>query len=93
MNKSVSFSLDNVKQPALKFLRRYHLLLFFLVVSAALFTAIVILLQITNLGTNDPSNSAAPVDTSFDEATIERIQTLGEPRSYNSGNRKSPFSE
>lgn len=93
MNKSISFSFENITAPALKFLRRYHLLIFFLLVSIALFTAIAILLPITNLSANDPTASGTPVDTTFDETTIEQLRNSDTASPYQAGNRKSPFTE
>lgn len=93
MNNSISFSLESITTPAAKFLRRYHLLIFFLVVSIALFAAIAILLPITNVSRSDPGASGTPVDSTFDETTIEQLRNSDDSSPYQAGKRKSPFSE
>lgn len=74
------------------FLRRFHTLLFFLIVSGGLFAAIVLLLGTITLSSTTAPSSSQSINGSFDEETITRLKQpssgAGTP-----GKRPSPFVE
>lgn len=74
------------------FFRRFHTLLFFLVVSGGLFVAILMLLAIINLSSTAASTSDQTIDGTFDEATIQRIDQDSNEQIL-PGSRESPFVE
>lgn len=87
---SVSISI----KPIVKFFKRFHAIIFFLIVSACLFVAILTLLPITNLPTNETQTTGQTIDGSFDQATIDRLRSGGSASSsYQPGERTSPFTE
>lgn len=74
------------------FIRRFHTLLFFLVVSGGLFVAILMLLSIISLSSTTASNSNQTIDGTFDEATIQRVKQ-DSTEQITPGPRQSPFVE
>lgn len=74
------------------FVRRFHTILFFLVVSVGLFVAIAMLVSIINLSSTTATSSAQTIDGSFDEATITRLKQSSSGQ-INPGARPSPFVE
>lgn len=87
-------SITELTKPLVKFLKRFHTIIFFLIVSAGLFTAIVILLPITSLTSKESQTTGQTVDGSFDQATIDRLRKGNSSTStYTPGPRKSPFVE
>jgi len=90
MNSSVSIS--SMFSGFIKFIKRFHTILFFLVVSGGLFAAIVMLLATISLSSTTATSSSQTIDGSFDEATITRLK---EPTSGSGtpGRRSSPFTE
>ena len=94
MMKKGSVSLSDLGKPVTKFLKRFHTIIFFLIVSAGLFTAIVILLPITNLSSVNSGVTGQTIDSSFDQTTIDQLQNGSSTEStYTPGERKSPFVE
>lgn len=91
-------SLRNIKKLFATTLRRFHVVIFIVIVAAGLTTA-VLLLNGVILKTND-SASLAPdgAKTTFDQTTINRIKRLktssepSTPLDFSKG-RISPFSE
>lgn len=83
---------DNFK-PALSFLKRFHAIIFFLIVSACLFIAIFLLLPITNLSTNNSPATGQTIDDSFDQATIDRLRGGASTNVPQPSERASPFVE
>lgn len=89
MNGSIDFSAITVGIAS--FFRRFHTILFFLVVSIGLFAAITLLLGIISLSSTTATSSSQTVNGGFDEDTINRLkQSSGE---VTPGARKSPFAE
>ncbi|MES2876520.1 MAG: hypothetical protein V4678_03565 [Patescibacteria group bacterium] len=74
------------------FIRRFHIILFFLVVSGGLFVAILMLLSIIALSSSTATSSDQTINGSFDDATIQRLeQDVGKETTPNG--RSSPFVE
>jgi hypothetical protein len=87
-----SIRISEIIEPIAGFLRRFHMLLFFLLVSGGLFAAIMVLISIINVSSNSNVKSDNAIKGSFDEATIRRIEqdttNVAKP-----GARPSPFVE
>lgn len=66
---------NSLMRPLMAFLRRFHLLLFFVVIVGFLSAAIIL---INKTLTEDPSEAyTSPISAgTIDRATLERIQTL-----------------
>lgn len=85
------------KKPFLAFLKRYHLVIFVVIVVLLLSVAILLLNGIVSIasGTDAPVQSTS---SNFDQATIDRIKELktsdqpSEPLDLSKG-RINPFSE
>ncbi len=74
------------------FFKRFHVILFFLVVSGSLFVAIAMLLSIISLSSTTAPSSDQAVNGAFDEATINRLKSDESAQATPSG-RQSPFVE
>ena len=74
------------------FFRRFHTLLFFLLVSGGLFIAILMLLSIISLSSTTASSSTQNINGTFDEETIQRVKTDSTDQ-ITPGARRSPFVE
>jgi len=85
-------NLTGIIRGFVAFFRRFHTLIFFLVVSGGLFVAILMLLSIISLSASTATSSDQVINATFDEATIQRIE-LGSSPSVPSGARKNPFVE
>lgn len=87
-----NIQLSGIIDPIASFLRRFHMLLFFLLVSGGLFAAIVVLISIVNTSSNVSTATDNSITNTFDQDTIRRIEndttTVAKP-----GNRPSPFVE
>ena len=94
-NKSKSISIGDITKPVAKFLKRFHTIVFFLIVSGLLFIAIAVLLPITSLSTEVAPSAGQKIDGAFDQTTIDRLEKKGASSnsSYEPGERKSPFVE
>jgi hypothetical protein len=90
--KSKTINLSGIFSLIAGFLRRFHMLLFFLLVSGGLFMAITALISIVTVSSNSAVTSDNTVNGTFDEDTIKRIEqnTTTTPQP---GNRPSPFVE
>lgn len=90
-NISISFSI----KPVIHFFKRFHAIIFFLIVSACLFIAILLLLPITSLSTSESQTTSQPlVNSTFDQETINKLRNGSSSGStYTPGERKSPFVE
>lgn len=86
-------SLSAVFKPVVVFIKRFHTILFFLVVSGGLFTAILILLSIVNLSASTAPTSNNAVSGSFDEQTIQMIEKDTNNPGAEPKGRLSPFVE
>lgn len=84
--------LSAIVDPVAGFLRRFHMLLFFLLVSGGLFIAIMVLISIINVSSNSNVSSDNAINGSFDEDTIRRIEQ-DTTNTALPGNRPSPFVE
>jgi len=87
-----SISLSSIVDPIAVFMRRFHMLLFFLLVSGGLFIAIAVLISIINVSSNSNVSSDNAINGSFDESTIQRIEQ-DTTNAAVPGNRPSPFVE
>lgn len=74
------------------FLRRFHTLLFFLVVSGGLFAAIALLLSIIALSSTTATSASQTINGTFDENTIQRLKQSSSAQAT-PGARPSPFVE
>lgn len=92
MKKDIS--INNSIKPIIGFFRRFHGIIYFLVVSTCLFVAIFTLLPITSLSTEESRTSGQTVDGSLDQATIDRLRNgTASGSAYQPGERQSPFNE
>ncbi len=94
MRKS-NISISDITKRFAKFFKRFQSIIFFLAVSVALFAAIATLLPITSFSIKVPPSSGQAVDSTFDQATIDRLQKNGTSSDtfYEPSGRKSPFTE
>lgn len=74
------------------FIRRFHTLIFFLIVSGGLFVAILMLLSIISLSSTTATSSTQTVNGAFDEATLQRLKQ-DSTEQITPGSRQSPFVE
>ena len=74
------------------FVRRFHTIIFFLIVSGGLFVAIIMLLSIIELSSSTASSSDQSVSSSFDEDTITRLKRGSVAQDPPQG-RTNPFVE
>ena len=88
-----SLDIRTVKEAIAVFFRRFHTLLFFLMISGGLFVAILMLLNIISISASVAPNSDDAISGEFDQATIERVNALGGRSASQPGNRASPFVE
>lgn len=92
MKKDVSIS--STLKPLVKFFKRFHIIIFFLIVSTGLFTAILILLPITSLTSKESQTTGQKIDGTFDQATIDRLRKgASASPAPTPGQRTSPFVE
>ena len=89
MNGSIDIKM--IGTGFVKFIRRFHTIIFFLVVSGGLFAAIVMLLGIIALSSTKATTSNQIIDANFDEDTISRLKQ-SKSEATASG-RQNPFSE
>lgn len=87
-----SLDMSSIAKSFSTFLKRFHTILFFLVVSSGLFAAIAMLLGIISLSDTTATSSTQTIDGTFDEITIGQ---LSNPTSTQAspGDRVSPFVE
>lgn len=90
--KSGNIQLGTILEPLAHFVKRFHTLLFFLLVSAGLFVAILMIMSVVSLSSTTSSTANQAVSGSFDEQTINRLQQSTTSPTKHSG-RLSPFSE
>lgn len=88
-----SLDIRSIKEVIADFFRRFHTLLFFLIVSGGLFVAILTLLNIISVSSSVAPDSSDAISGEFDQATIERVSNLGGRSASQPGNRASPFVE
>ncbi len=92
--KSKDIKLELSLKPVTTFFGRFHTIIFFVAVSAGMAAAIIALITIVNLSSTDAPNASNPVDGSFDQVTIDKINQLGtKPPAPPTGKRISPFVE
>lgn len=83
---------DSLIRPIVGFVRRFHTILFFLVVSGGLFAAILMLLSIISLSSLPAATADNAVSGSFDEETIQQLES-GTNGAVTPKGRASPFVE
>lgn len=87
-----NINVSTIFEPIATFFRRFHILLFFLVVSGGLFAAVLTLISIINTSSSTSMAADNSINGSFDQETIQRIEndttTVAQP-----GSRPSPFVE
>lgn len=91
MNSSID--LHSIQESITTFFRRFHTILFFLLVSVGLFVAILTLLQIIEVSSSVGNNQQNTLSSDFDTETITRLNGLGNRSPSQPGNRPSPFIE
>lgn len=92
----MAIQLPNVNQlikPIAAFLRRFHIIIFFIAVSSGLVVALLIIVAILDLSGSSATTTNTKINRSFDEATLKRIDSLSERSPSQPGNRPSPFVE
>ncbi len=87
-----SITLSGLTQPVIGFVKRFHTLIFFLVVSSGLFAAIMMLVSIINLSSSTAPSSNNAVSGTFDEQTIQQLENDNNTEATPKG-RVSPFVE
>lgn len=87
-----NLNLASIFKPIEQFIRRFHNLLFFLLISFGLFIAILALMSLIGISSSTASRSDKAVSGSFDETTIKRLK---DDSSYvpQPGTRSNPFVE
>ena len=85
--------LASIIKPVTSFVKRFHTLLFFLLISGSLFAAIIVLLGIINPGSDGTTVTGEVVNGSFDQATIDQLEKSDSASSATPGQRVSPFVE
>jgi len=98
MNKSLNFSLKTIKKSLYIFLHRFHVVLFVIVILGGLVIAIFLLNETVVTSGESGDYTPATNSTSFDQATIKRIEELktsnqGGGNLDLSGRRINPFVE
>ena len=91
MNSSID--LRSIQDSITTFFRRFHTLLFFLLVSGGLFIAILMLLHVIEVSSSEADGQQNALSSDFDSETITRLNTLGNRSPSQPGNRPSPFVE
>ena len=69
-----SLDVSKFKEAIVTFFKRFHTIIFFLLVSLGLFVAILMLLSVIELSNKAASSSDQVISGAFDETTIQRIQ-------------------
>jgi hypothetical protein len=90
--KSGNIKLSALFGPPIAFVKRYHTLLFFLLVSVGLFGSILLIMSVVSMSSNTASTSDQTVSGLFDEHTIQQIKQDSSVTTQPSG-RRSPFVE
>jgi len=85
-------TVDGIIRPIIGFFRRFHTILFFLVVSGGLFAAILMLLSIISVASGQANSADNAVSGSFDEETIRQLENGSSAKTTPKG-RASPFVE
>ncbi len=81
-------------KPIIHFVSRFHTIIFFVILSVALAIAILMLISIVQLSSKSASNALNPVNASFDQQTIDKINQLGQIQpAPTTSKRASPFVE
>lgn len=92
-----SFDLHQIQRQLGRFFARYHAIIFFLIIAVLLMVAILMILSIINITGKTDAANVKPIDSSFDEATIKRLNELQSGDTNSSLNlpngRINPFSE
>ncbi len=91
MKTTITFA--TIKDSAAMFFHRYHIIIFFLVVSVGLLSALLVLVSIINLSATSAAGDTNQVTDSFDQDTIDRVRMLGGRSASQPGDRASPFVE
>ena len=86
-------SLDVVLAPIARFFHRFHTIMFFVVLSAGIAIAIIILLSIIELSNGVASTSNERISGTFDQATMSKVEALDSRNESEPGSRESPFVE
>lgn len=95
---NVTFALTAVKQAFFKFLRRFHVIIFVLIVFGGLAIIVLMLNTIIVDSTNNDGYIPDTPNANFDQATIDRIEELktrdqsDQPFTIPPG-RSNPFAE
>ncbi len=90
MKQNLNFA--ELLTPLLRFMRRFHTLLFFLLVSGGLFAAILTLTSIIQMSSTVASSSSQAISGQFDESTIQLLKRSSVPPAQ-IGERSNPFVE
>lgn len=90
---NASIDLRSIKQSIGDFFQRFHTIIFFLIVSGGLFIAILVLLQVISVSSSVAPGNQNELTSEFDEATINRLNGLGNRSQSQPGSRPSPFVE
>lgn len=91
--KLESGNIGSFFEPFASFIKRFHTILFFLIVSLGLGFAIFVLLNIINESSRGAASGTNMVNATFDTETIDRINKLGQETPSSAGKRPNPFVE
>jgi hypothetical protein len=86
-------SIKDYFEPFTRFIKRFHTIIFFLIISIGLFGAITVLLSIIDLSAQTASVSSESISGTFDQSTIDRVNSLQNQTPAIAGKRPSPFIE
>lgn len=90
----MKMDVTDITKPLATFVKRFHTLIFFLIVSVGLATAILALVTIVNTSGSTSSQPNNAISGSFDEDIIGKIGELGQGKLTQPGDtRSSPFTE
>lgn len=90
-----SIDLKNVSKALTRFFERYHTIVFFLFLGIGLAVCMIMIVQIINLSSQTDMSGVTPIDQTFDEATVERLQELdrSDQQPHTPSGRVNPFVE
>lgn len=88
-----SLNMHDLTHSIARFFRRFHTILFFLLVSSGLFIAILMLLAVIGVSSTSTKGDNEVIISEFNQSTIDRIKSLGNETPSQPIGRKNPFVE
>lgn len=90
--KNMNLDLTTILRPVQGFIRRYHSILFFVVLSGLIISAALVVLSIISDKSYNNS-SASSVNNNFDTSTMQRVEELSPNSISKPSGRTNPFVE